>query len=78
MEVIMTCNIDERAYELIRFVQHLHDMNSDRYGLVNTVERNRCKRWMDAVLPLPNNPDRDVDIYFLDKDVLEGLKKAAG
>jgi len=61
--------------DLIRFVRDLRDMNSDRYGLVNTVERNRCKRWMDAVLPLPDNANRDVDIYFLDED--EDLKKAA-
>jgi len=46
--------LEESAYDLIRFVQHLHDLSSDFYnGLLGPMERNRCKRWMDAVLPPP-------------------------
>jgi hypothetical protein len=46
-------------YELIMFVRHLYDIHSTtRYGFVvaDRYEReatDRCKRWMDAVLPPP-------------------------
>jgi len=45
----MARNIDH--YELIRFVQTLQNVNLDFYGLMGNAERDRCKRWMDQVLP---------------------------
>jgi hypothetical protein len=41
---------------LTNFVQHLHEMNSDPFGCPHKMEQDRCKRWMDAVLPPPPAP----------------------
>jgi hypothetical protein len=60
-------------YELTRFVQHLYDIHSTtRYGFVvaDRDEReatNRCKRWMDAVLPPPPTND----LPFLEEEAAE-------
>ena len=60
--------------ELIRFVRHLHDVNSDDCGFLNNVQRNRCKRWMDAVLsPI----DSSGDVYHPDEALPPELTKAA-
>jgi hypothetical protein len=42
--------------KLIDFVKHLYEMHEDFYGFDINVRRtgegaDRCKRWMDAVLP---------------------------
>jgi len=55
--------------ELIKFVQHLHDMNSDWYGLMSKEGHVRAQRWMDAVLP--------PDVYFPSEALPPELRKAA-
>jgi hypothetical protein len=45
----MARNID--PHELIRFVRQLHEMHTDFHGFYSTLGQDRCKRWMDAVLP---------------------------
>jgi hypothetical protein len=55
-------------YALVRFVEQLHDVNCDWYGLItDKEERDRCKRWMDAVLP-PPPPKETMDVPFLEEE----------
>jgi hypothetical protein len=56
--------------ELIRFVHHLHDLNSDINGFSNEVQQDRIERWLDAVLP------PDIEFEISDEDRKE-LRKAA-
>ena len=58
-------------YQLMNFVQHLHDIHSDLYGFnvgknVECEATDRCIRWMDAVLPPP--PLRETtEVPFLEE-----------
>jgi hypothetical protein len=58
-EANMARNIDR---ELISFVRSLHDVHSDFTGYVNPDQQKRVHRWMDAVLPPPD--DSPGDVYF--------------
>jgi hypothetical protein len=55
--------LPESAYDLIRFMQHLHDMNSDHFGFVHKEGRDRGQRWMDVVLP-PPPPKGTIEVPF--------------
>jgi len=61
-------------YALTIFMQHLCEVNWDG-DYMSPTERNRCKRWMDAVLsPI----DSRGDVYNPDETLLPESKKAAG
>ena len=56
--------------DLIRFMRQLHELNSDDYGLMSQVQKDRIYRWMDTVLP------PDIEFEISDEDRKE-LRKAA-
>jgi len=51
-------------YDLIRFVRQLHNMNSDQYELMSNVQRDRCQRWLDSVLPPTDDSVIEGMVYF--------------
>ena len=62
------------GHKLIRFVQHLHDINSDLCGdFIHPQAQERCRRFMDAVLP----PTLVGDPLRIGNDLPKELRKAA-